>query len=59
MSFRDEGDLVVLLGHAGDDLAAANTWRSVHGRVAGKPSIDIDFEKRLQECVLAAIGEGW
>lgn len=58
MSFKEEGDLVLLLGDLGDTLAGSEYLEVVHGKVAGKPALDIEFEKRLQECLLAAIGEG-
>ncbi|MFA4835303.1 MAG: phosphoribosylformylglycinamidine synthase subunit PurL [Dehalococcoidia bacterium] len=58
MSFKDEGDLVFLMGQSGDDLAGSQYLETICGKVAGKPSIDMEFEKRLQECLLSAIGEG-
>ena len=58
MSFKGEGDLVLLLGERGDNLAGSEYLEVLHGKVAGRPSINLELEKRLQECLLAAIGEG-
>ncbi|MFW0859363.1 MAG: phosphoribosylformylglycinamidine synthase subunit PurL [Dehalococcoidia bacterium] len=66
MSFKSEGDLVLLLGEGacpelverGDSLAGSEYLEMIHGKVAGRPAINLDFEKRFQECLLAAIGEG-
>ncbi|MDD5095728.1 MAG: phosphoribosylformylglycinamidine synthase subunit PurL [Dehalococcoidia bacterium] len=58
MSFKSEGDVVLLLGQNGNDLAGSQYLETIHGKAAGKPSIDIEFEKRLQECLLSAIGQG-
>ncbi len=58
MSFKSEGDLVLLLGERGDRLAGSEYMETIHGKVAGRPVINLEFEKRLQECLLAASGEG-
>ncbi|MCL0041257.1 phosphoribosylformylglycinamidine synthase subunit PurL [Dehalococcoidia bacterium] len=58
MSFKSEGDLVLLLGERGDSLAGSEYLETIHGKVAGRPSINLDFEKRFQGCLLSAIGEG-
>ncbi|MDY6910885.1 MAG: phosphoribosylformylglycinamidine synthase subunit PurL [Chloroflexota bacterium] len=57
-SFKNEGEIVLLMGQSEDSLAGSEFMEVVHGRVGGRPSIDIEFEKRLHECLLAAIGEG-
>jgi phosphoribosylformylglycinamidine synthase len=62
-SFPGEGLLVVLLG-GGDwrprasDLAGSEYLQAVHGRVAGRPTIDLGLEKRVQELCRRAIAEG-
>lgn len=58
MAFKQEGDVVMLLGEAPDTLAGSEYLEVFHGKVAGTPKIRLDQEKRLIECLLAAIGEG-
>ena len=58
ISFKSDGDLVFLLGEKETELAASEYLECICGVVAGKPSIDIEFEKRLQSCVLDAIDRG-
>jgi phosphoribosylformylglycinamidine synthase len=61
-AFRQAGDVVVLLGDPAPDVAAdlaASEYLSViHGRVAGRPSIDLAAEVALQRAVREAIGRG-
>ncbi len=73
MSFKQEGDLVFLLGELSplrkvDSPLATDSFRGlgaseylelVHGLVKGKPSIDLDMEKRVQRCCLEAIKRGF
>ena len=60
MGFRNAGDAVLLLGPttyvAG--LDGSEYLEVVHGKVVGKPSIDLDMEKRVQELCLTLIKEG-
>jgi len=59
--FRQEGDLVFLLGSGIEGeagLAGSEYLELRHGLVRGKPSIDLDLEKRLQSCCLRAIRRG-
>jgi phosphoribosylformylglycinamidine synthase II len=62
MAFAQEGQEVFLLGGglAGDAsaLAGSEYLKEAHGLVAGRPSIDLDLEVRLQRAALAAIGDG-
>ncbi|MBI4321679.1 MAG: phosphoribosylformylglycinamidine synthase subunit PurL [Chloroflexi bacterium] len=60
MGFKSEGDVVALLGNAtGAGLGGSEYLQVVHGRVTGRPpGIDLEFEKRLQSCCLAAIRSG-
>jgi len=54
--FKDEGDLVFLLGGGVEDgLGGSEYLELVHGLVKGKPSIDLDLERRVQRCCLEAI----
>ncbi len=62
MAFAEEGQEVFLLsGELEGDasaLAGSEHLKEAHGLVAGRPSIDLDLEVRVQRAVLAAIGEG-
>lgn len=67
MSFRKAGDLVFVLGPVfpcGDyavsycGLGASEYLELVHGLVKGKPSIDLNMEKKVQRCCLEAIRRG-
>ena len=62
MSFKNEGDLVLLMGGRRGarekELGGSEYLEHICGKVAGRPSIDMAFEKRLQECLLSAINEG-
>ena len=58
-AFKTGGDVVVLLGsQAQEGLAGSEYLETVHGVVAGKPCIDLDLEKRLQQCCLSLIRQG-
>ena len=70
ISFKKEGDLVFLLGESSpltsnsqlssyNGLGASEYLELVHGLVRGKPSIDLDMEKRVQRCCLEAIRRGF
>jgi phosphoribosylformylglycinamidine synthase subunit PurL len=53
MAFKEEGDVVILLGRNTDELGGSEYLKVVHGLVAGDaPAIDLDGERRLQELVL-------
>lgn len=61
--FREDGDLVFLLSgdvfwddHEG--LGGSEYLALIHGRVAGRPSLDIELEKRVQACCLEAVRQG-
>jgi len=60
--FRAPGDMVVLLGLDGADkeggMAGSEYLELVHGQVAGKPTLDLDAEARLQRLVVDAISRG-
>ncbi len=62
-AFRASGDLVFLLGgdRSWDDqqgLGGSEYLEVVHGKVRGRPSLDIGLEKRVQSCCVEAIREG-
>ncbi|MDO8473458.1 MAG: phosphoribosylformylglycinamidine synthase subunit PurL [Dehalococcoidia bacterium] len=61
--FKADGDLVVLLSGDGswDDhegLGGSEYLELIHGKVVGRPALDIELEKRVQTCCLEAITEG-
>jgi len=67
MAFRNAGDLVFLLGVdpaggalPGDaaTLGGSEYLASIAGRVAGRPRIDLNLERRLQRTVLRAARSG-
>ena len=56
--FKHEGDVVVLLGPASEEVAGSEYLAVAHGLVRGRPSIDMEMERSLQELILSANGEG-
>jgi phosphoribosylformylglycinamidine synthase len=60
MDFKQEGDLVFLLGGDEQDegLAGSEYLELQRGKVAGKPTIDLDLEKQVQGCCLYLIRKG-
>ena len=57
--FRDEGDLVGLVGPVDAELGGSEYQRLAHGVNAGPPPhLDIDLERRVQGFVLEAIESG-
>jgi len=61
--FKREDDLIVLLGAAGidgdpADLGATEFLSVLHGRVEGRPRIDLDLELRMQDVCRRAVREG-
>ncbi|MBI4281964.1 MAG: phosphoribosylformylglycinamidine synthase subunit PurL [Chloroflexi bacterium] len=59
-AFKDEGDLVLLLGAAevsdeAHSLSGSAYLEAVHGKVAGVPSIDLEMESRVQRLCRQAI----
>ncbi|MGE5578198.1 MAG: AIR synthase related protein, partial [Syntrophothermus sp.] len=58
-AFKSEGDRVILLGPAGEELGGSEYLKQAHGVVAGRPpALDLDMEKRVQQLCLAAIRKG-
>jgi phosphoribosylformylglycinamidine synthase len=57
--FRDEGDLIALVGPVEAELGGSEYQRVAHGVNAGAPPrLDIDLERRVHGFVLEAIAEG-
>jgi len=62
ISFKDEGDLVFLLGPTlsggKEALGGSEYLELIHGLIRGKLAIDLNLEKRVQQCCLEAIRRG-
>jgi phosphoribosylformylglycinamidine synthase len=57
--FKQEGDVVVLLGEPGGQLGGSEYLQTVHGRLGGVPApLDLDRERAVQAGCLAAIEAG-
>jgi phosphoribosylformylglycinamidine synthase len=58
--FKDDGDQVFLLGGHDTDtgFAGSEYFEAMHGTVAGKPSIDLMLERKVQRCCLSLIEKG-
>ena len=58
--FRDEGDVVLLLGHQRAEIGASEFVKLMTGTICGDaPVLDIEEEKALQTALLAAIRRGY
>ena len=61
IGFKHAGDLVVMLGgnaKGTDGLGGSEYLESIHDIVVGALSINLDLEKRVQQCCLDAIRQG-
>jgi len=58
LGFEGDGDVIFGLGAPQAGLAGSEYLSHIHGRVAGRPSIDLDLEVALQRFVRAAITAG-
>jgi phosphoribosylformylglycinamidine synthase len=57
--FKDEGDVIVLLGENKNEIGGSEYLRTIHNMVKGKPpTIDLNFEKTIQTVCLEAIKKG-
>jgi phosphoribosylformylglycinamidine synthase II len=57
--FKDDGDIIFLLGRNTDELGASEYLHVVHGQTRGQvPTLDLETEKNLQKHLLAAIQAG-
>ena len=53
--FKNEGDIVILLGETRDEIGGSEYLKVIHNTVAGvPPALNLDRECALQECVLEA-----
>jgi phosphoribosylformylglycinamidine synthase subunit PurL len=54
--FKNEGDVIVLLGETLDEIGGSEYLKVIHGQVKGMcPALDLEKEKALYACVLAAV----
>ncbi|MHB1687247.1 MAG: phosphoribosylformylglycinamidine synthase subunit PurL [Ignavibacteriaceae bacterium] len=54
--FKDENDLIYILGEDYEELGGSEYLKVIHGKVAGdSPKIDLNVEKNLQETLLRLI----
>jgi phosphoribosylformylglycinamidine synthase subunit PurL len=57
--FKDEGDIIVLLGKTRDDLGGSEYLKALHHREQGSPPLlNLEAEKAVQDFVLKVIHEG-
>ncbi|MDI6781193.1 MAG: phosphoribosylformylglycinamidine synthase subunit PurL [bacterium] len=55
MGFKDEGDVIILLGESRDEIGGSEYLKIIHGMIAGKPPLlDIEREQKIQQAVLEA-----
>ncbi len=59
-AFREDGDLLLLLGDTREELGGSEYLALVHGREEGAPpALDLERERAVQEIVREAVREGW
>lgn len=57
--FKDEGDVIYLLGEDKEELGGSEYAKVIHNKVAGEsPIINLDEEKKLQDTLLNLIRKG-
>ncbi|WP_422665016.1 phosphoribosylformylglycinamidine synthase subunit PurL [Aneurinibacillus uraniidurans] len=58
-AFKNEGDVIVLLGETKAELGGSEYQKQMNGNISGRPPvIDLAVEKKLQDTVLDAIRNG-
>ena len=58
--FRNEGDIIFLLGPIGDEIGATHYLKVVHGRKEGlPPRLNFELELRIQETLSSLIQHGF
>lgn len=58
-NFKAEGDIIMLAGKTKAELGGSEYLKAVHGLATGDaPSLDLEFERGLQQFILAAIKQG-
>ncbi|MDZ4168784.1 MAG: phosphoribosylformylglycinamidine synthase subunit PurL [Coriobacteriia bacterium] len=59
MDFKDEGDVIVLVGESYDELGGSEYLKVEHGLVTGAPpALDLELEAAVQAAVRAGIRNG-
>jgi phosphoribosylformylglycinamidine synthase len=59
LGFKQEEDIIILLGITKDELGASTYLSVIHGLEAGKtPEIDLELEKQVQQATLELIKMG-
>ena len=59
VAFKDEGDVVILVGESLEELGGSEYLKVEHGMVAGRPpSLDLELERDVQVAVRDAIRAG-
>jgi phosphoribosylformylglycinamidine synthase len=57
--FKDEGDLIVLVGETREEIGASEYLAQIHGREEGAPpGLDLALESAVQDMVLKSIDKG-
>jgi phosphoribosylformylglycinamidine synthase len=57
--FKNEGDIILLLGETKEELGGSEYLKVVHGKVAGDvPELNLEKEKATQEVIYEAIQKG-
>lgn len=57
--FQNEGDLIYLLGTTNQEIGGSEFLKVIHNKIAGlPPSLDLNFEKKLQHALLNIIKNG-
>ncbi|MFC1571444.1 phosphoribosylformylglycinamidine synthase subunit PurL [Candidatus Margulisiibacteriota bacterium] len=57
--FKNEGDVILLLGETKEELGGSEYLKVIHGKVAGDaPALDLGTENRVQGTVYKAIQKG-
>ncbi|MCZ6638382.1 MAG: phosphoribosylformylglycinamidine synthase subunit PurL [Candidatus Dadabacteria bacterium] len=57
--FKDEGDIIILLGETKEEFGGSEYLKQIHGRVCGiPPSLDLDKELKLIRTLLQGSQEG-
>ena len=59
MDFKDEGDFILIIGSLNGQIGGSEYLRTIHGKIEGPiPSINLEFEMRVQDVCLEAIKKG-
>ncbi|KAA3602805.1 MAG: phosphoribosylformylglycinamidine synthase subunit PurL [Calditrichaeota bacterium] len=60
MSFKNEGDVILLLGENKEEIGGSEYLKVIHGKVTGEiPELNLETESKLQKTLLQAIRNGW